>query len=97
MAEVQDQKGPTWRTTSIVRCGEIYCSVEEVLFLAQLEAFLVMNETGATLPMKDIYKILSDENNGCCWEHFQAYKQLKSLGYIIGRRGIPYTLVTKEC
>ncbi|PON98982.1 tRNA-splicing endonuclease, subunit Sen [Trema orientale] len=85
MAEVQVPRGPIWRTTriDIVRSGKIYCSIEEVLFLTQLGALLVMDETGASLPMRDLYTKVSDEKNGCCREQFQAYNQLKSLGYVI--------------
>ncbi|XP_062115981.1 uncharacterized protein LOC133830086 [Humulus lupulus] len=92
MAEVEVQKGPIWRTTGIVRCGKIYCLIEEVLFMAELGAFLLMDDAGASISMEEMYMIFSDEKNGCSWEHFQAYRQLKSLGYIVGRYGIPWSL-----
>ncbi|XP_062117764.1 uncharacterized protein LOC133831477 isoform X2 [Humulus lupulus] len=92
MAEVEVQKGPIWRTTGIVRCGKIYCSIEELLFMAELGAFLLMDDAGASISMEEMYMRISDENNGCSWEHFQAYRQLKSLGYIVGRYNIPWSL-----
>ncbi|KAM6551927.1 hypothetical protein CsatB_001735 [Cannabis sativa] len=92
MAEIEVHKGTMWRTTGIVRCGKIYCSIEEVLFMAELGSFLLMDDAGASISMEEIYMNLSNEKNGCSWELFQAYKQLKSLGYILGRYGIPRSL-----
>lgn len=39
-----------------------------------------------------MYKKISDEKNRCSWEHFHAYKHLKSLGYVVRRHGIPWSL-----
>ncbi|KAM6555955.1 hypothetical protein CsatB_002974 [Cannabis sativa] len=92
MAEVEVHKGSIWKTTCIVRCGKIYCSIEEALFMAELGAFLLMDDAGASISIEKMYMNLSDDNNGCFWELFQAYKQLKSLGYVVGRHGIPWSL-----
>ncbi|PON53917.1 tRNA-splicing endonuclease, subunit Sen [Parasponia andersonii] len=92
MAEIEVQKGPIWRTTGIVRSGKIYSSIEEVLFLAELGAVHLTDETGVSISMEEMYTKFSDEKNGCSWEHFQAYKQLKALGYIVRRHGIPWSL-----
>lgn len=42
--------------------------------------------------MKDIYKKIASQMAGCSWEAFEAYRHLKSLGYIVGRHGIPWTM-----
>lgn len=36
---------------------------------------------------------ISDENNRWYWEEFQAYRKLKSLGYIVGQHGIPWSTI----
>ncbi|XP_015894967.3 uncharacterized protein LOC107428885 [Ziziphus jujuba] len=92
MAEVIVQKGSLWKTTGIARSGMIYCSIEEVLFLAELGALILLDHCDATLPLEDIYVKVANGKNGCSWEQFQAYKQLKSLGYIVGRHGVPWSL-----
>ena len=51
-----------------------------------------MDETGVSVSMEEMYVKFSDEKNGCSWELFQAYRQLKSLGYIVRRHGIPWSL-----
>ena len=61
-------------------------------FLVELGALVLMDDNGAITSIEDVYTKLSDEKNGCCWDYFQAYRQLKSLGYIVGRRGIPWSL-----
>ncbi|KAK4270325.1 hypothetical protein QN277_023372 [Acacia crassicarpa] len=30
--------------------------------------------------------------DGCCWELFEVYKHLKSLGYIVGRHGVSWSM-----
>lgn len=44
------------------------------------------------LSLQDLYGKVTDESNGCCWEMFEAYKQLKSLGYIVARHGVHWTM-----
>ncbi|KAL5546349.1 hypothetical protein UlMin_006036 [Ulmus minor] len=97
MAEVVVLKGPIWRTTGIVRSGKIYCSIEEVLFLAELGALLLMDDSDSCLSIEDMYMKISDVKSGCCWEYFQAYRQLKSLGYIVGRHNVPWSLKGVNC
>ncbi|XP_074377908.1 uncharacterized protein LOC141719430 [Apium graveolens] len=36
--------------------------------------------------------MVSQGKFGCCWESFEVYRHLKSLGYIVGRHGVPWTL-----
>ncbi|KAF2301480.1 hypothetical protein GH714_024994 [Hevea brasiliensis] len=92
MAEVVEKKGKLWTTTGIVRNGKIYCSIEEILFLAELGALLLLDDKDIHFSLKDIYGKTVDEKNGCCWELFEVYRHLKSLGYIIQRHGVPWSM-----
>ncbi|CAL8169557.1 unnamed protein product [Prunus armeniaca] len=91
MAEVVVEKGRYRISTGIVRHSKLYYSIEEVLFLVEIGDLLLLDDSG-TLSLEDIYMKISDRKNGCCWEEFQAYRQLKSLGYIVGRHGIPWSM-----
>lgn len=44
------------------------------------------------LSLEELYKMVSQGKYGCCWESFEVYRHLKSLGYIVGRHGVPWTL-----
>lgn len=59
--------------------------------MVEIGDLLLLDDSG-TLSLEDIYMKISDRKNGCCWEEFQAYRQLKSLGYIVGRHGIPWSI-----
>ncbi|KAF6151099.1 hypothetical protein GIB67_042434 [Kingdonia uniflora] len=39
-----------------------------------------------------MYEMVGEKNNGRCWESFEAYMHLKSLGYIVGRHGVPWSM-----
>ncbi|XP_059646272.1 uncharacterized protein LOC132291581 [Cornus florida] len=97
MAEVVEKKGKMWTTTGIVRCSKTYCSIEETLFLAEIGALHLLDDDGTSLPLKDIYKKVAEGKSGCCWESFEVFRHLKSLGYIIGRHGIPWTMKGVNC
>ncbi|KAK1304756.1 hypothetical protein QJS10_CPB11g01345 [Acorus calamus] len=96
MAEVIAKKGSIWATTGVVRSSKIYCLIEEIAFLAERGALILVDVRDTVLSLNDIYNKLSDENNGCCWESFEAYRHLKSLGYIVGRHGLPWSLKKDE-
>lgn len=61
-------------------------------FLAEIGALLVMDDNDECLALKDIHKKMSEERNGCSWELFEVYKHLKSLGYVVGRHGVPWSM-----
>ncbi|XP_068309262.1 tRNA-splicing endonuclease subunit SEN54-like [Pyrus communis] len=92
MAEVVDKKGTIWRTTGIVRSGKLYFFIEEVLFLIEIGALLLMDDRDISPSLEGMYVKISNGKHGCSWEEFQAYRQLKSLGYIVGRHGIPWSM-----
>ncbi|XP_058087863.1 uncharacterized protein LOC131234891 [Magnolia sinica] len=92
LAEVVEKKGGMWTTTGIVRRGKLYCSIEEIAFLAERGALLLLDDNDMTIALKDIYTKVADGKHGCCWESFEAYRHLKLLGYIVGRHDIPWTL-----
>lgn len=98
MGELIEQKGQIWATTGIVRGGRLYCSIEEILFLAERGALVLLDAMDNVLHLGDIFNKLSDGRNGCSCESFLVYKRLKSLGYIVGRHGVAWTLKhDKEC
>ncbi|XP_062003874.1 uncharacterized protein LOC133721316 isoform X1 [Rosa rugosa] len=93
MAQVVVQKGTFSKSTGIVRSGNLYYSIEEVLFLVEIGALVLLDESDTgRLSLEDVYVKMSGGKYGCCWEEFRAYRQLKSLGYIVGRYGIPWSL-----
>ncbi|KAA8517146.1 hypothetical protein F0562_017439 [Nyssa sinensis] len=94
MAEIVDNKGRMWTTTGIVRSSKIYCSIEETLFLAEIGALDLLDDNDTSFPLKDIFKKVAEGNSGCFWESFEVYRHLKSLGYIVGRHGIPWTMTS---
>ncbi|CAN1256422.1 tRNA-splicing endonuclease subunit Sen54 [Linum perenne] len=92
MAEVIEKKGKLWITMGIVRDGKTYCSIEETLFMAEVGALHLMDSGNLQFSFQDMYEKVAEEKNGCCGELFEAYRHLKSLGYIVGRHGIPWTM-----
>ncbi|KAL6973247.1 hypothetical protein U1Q18_027429 [Sarracenia purpurea var. burkii] len=94
MAEVVEKKGGMWTTTGIVRDSKIYCSIEETLFLAERGELSISDadDDEPLIPLKNIYKKVAEGKSGCCWESFEVYRHLKSLGYIVGRHGISWTV-----
>ncbi|GAB4843880.1 hypothetical protein Ancab_013844 [Ancistrocladus abbreviatus] len=104
MAEVIERKGQMMTTMGITRCGKIYCSIEETLFLAEVGALVLVDDKDESLPLKYIYEKVAGGKNGCSWDTFEVYRHLKTLGYIVGRHGIPWSLksiksctVSQEC
>lgn len=61
-------------------------------FLMEIGALVLVDENGAGLSLESVYRKLAEEKNGCCWEYYEVYKHLKSLGYIVGRHAVPWTL-----
>ncbi|KAF0914452.1 hypothetical protein E2562_028530 [Oryza meyeriana var. granulata] len=90
-AEVVDSKGKLWLTTGVTRDGKLYYNVEEIGFLAERGALVLLDGEGETIGMEEIYGKIAGGKYGCSWDAFQAYKHLKLLGYIIGRYGVPWT------
>ncbi|KAK4270324.1 hypothetical protein QN277_023372 [Acacia crassicarpa] len=92
MAEVIEKKGKLWVTTGIIREGRTYCSIEETLYLMELGALNVVDNCDICIPLTDIYRRAAGWEDGCCWELFEVYKHLKSLGYIVGRHGVSWSM-----
>ncbi|XP_042479573.1 uncharacterized protein LOC122060525 isoform X3 [Macadamia integrifolia] len=92
MAEVIEMKGSIWRTLGVVRRSKIYCFIEEILYLAQIGALVLLDANDAVLSLKDICEKVAEGKNGCHWEAFEAYRHLRSLGYIVSRHGVPWTM-----
>ncbi|KAF7819053.1 tRNA-splicing endonuclease subunit Sen54-like isoform X1 [Senna tora] len=92
MGEVIEKKGKLWVTTGIVRSGKTYSSIEETLYLMELGALHLLDNCDTCISLTDIYRKIAGRNDGCCWELFDVYRHLKSLGYIVGRHGVAWSL-----
>ncbi|GAU17969.1 hypothetical protein TSUD_330940 [Trifolium subterraneum] len=92
MAEVYEKNGKMWVTTGIVRNGKIYSSIEETLYLMELEAFDLLDNDDRSISLSEMYEKVAGGKFGCCWELFEAYRHLKSLGYIIARHDVAWSL-----
>ncbi|KAI4346866.1 hypothetical protein L6164_007730 [Bauhinia variegata] len=92
MAEITEKKGKMWITTGIVRQGKTYCSIEETLYLMELGALDVVDNGGKCINLTDLYSKVAGRKGGCSWELFEVYRHLKSLGYIVGWHGVPWSL-----
>ncbi|XP_071718466.1 uncharacterized protein [Rutidosis leptorrhynchoides] len=88
MAEIVCNKGRMWTTTGIIREGKIYSFLEDTLYLVEIGALHLLDEDDKLIPLEDIYKKVAERVGGTCWESFEVYKHLKSLGYIINRHGV---------
>ncbi|CAI8618922.1 unnamed protein product [Vicia faba] len=92
MAEVIEKNGKMWVSTGIVRSGNIYTSIEETLYLMELGALHLVDDENRSISLIEMYDKVAGGKSGCCWELFEAYRHLKSLGYIIGRHGVAWSL-----
>ncbi|CAN4109146.1 unnamed protein product [Withania somnifera] len=92
MTEVLERKGRLWTTTGIVRNGKIYCFIEEILYLAEIGALHLFSIDDTPLSLEHVYNKVAEGKSGCSLEYYEAYKHLKSLGYIVGRHGIPWSV-----
>lgn len=91
MAEVIEKKGSLWTTTGIIRGGKLYCFLEEILFLAERGALVLLDVNDTVLSLTEVYEKVAGGKYGCSWESFQAYRYLKIHGYIVIRHGLPWT------
>ncbi|TKY62640.1 tRNA-splicing endonuclease subunit Sen54 [Spatholobus suberectus] len=92
MGEVIEKNGKMWVTTGIVRSGKIYSSIEETLYLMELGALHLLDNGGRSISLIEMYEKVASRKSGCCWELFEVYRHLKSLGYIIGWHGVAWSL-----
>ncbi|RDY08740.1 tRNA-splicing endonuclease subunit Sen54, partial [Mucuna pruriens] len=92
MGEVTEKNGKMWVTTGIVRSGKIYSSTEETLYLMELGCLHILDNDGRSISLIEMYQKVAGRNSECCWELFEVYRHLKSLGYIVGRHGVAWSL-----
>ncbi|CAA6661267.1 unnamed protein product [Spirodela intermedia] len=97
MGEIIEKKGRIWTSTGMTRNGgKLYCTIEEIIFLVERGALLLLDTSDRVLDLKYIYMKLAEGKCGCTWESLEAYRHLKSLGYIIRRHGIPWTMKNEK-
>ncbi|KAL9239379.1 hypothetical protein vseg_013710 [Gypsophila vaccaria] len=92
MTEVLHHKGGLLISIGVVRNSNIYLSIEETLYLAEIGSLMVVDDKDTAIHLKDIYEKVADKKGGCTWEYFEVYRYLKSLGYIVGRHDVPWSL-----
>lgn len=58
----------------------------------ELGALHLVDSENRSISIIEMYEKVSGRMTGCCWELFEAYRHLKSLGYIIGRHNFAWSL-----
>lgn len=58
----------------------------------ELGALHLVDNCDRSISPIEIYEKIAGKKSGCCWELFEAYRHLKSLGYIIGRHDVVWSL-----
>ena len=83
-----------WISFTLLRCWDwaVNCFHFSCRFLAEIGALLPLADDDTSLSLKDINEKVGKEKNGCCWRSFEVYRHLKSLGYIIRRHSVPWTM-----
>ncbi|KAJ4979179.1 hypothetical protein NE237_009959 [Protea cynaroides] len=79
MAEVIEKRGSLWMSMGVVRRSKAYCFIEEILYLAQIGALVLLDADDTVLSLKDICEKVAKGKNGCHWEAFKAYRHLNLL------------------
>jgi len=67
-----------------------YVNLSQVSY--ELEALDLLDNGDRTISLIEMYEKIASGMFGCCWELFEAYMHLKSLGYIIARHGVAWSL-----
>jgi len=58
----------------------------------ELGALHLVDSENRSISIIEMYEKVSGRKAGCCWELLDAYRHLKSLGYIIGRHNVAWSL-----
>lgn len=68
-------------------------------FLIEVGALHLLDHDNSSLSLKDVYKKVAEGRSGRLWEQFEVYRHLKSLGYIVGKHRVPWSLknVRNDC
>ncbi|KAJ9565528.1 LOW QUALITY PROTEIN: hypothetical protein OSB04_001494 [Centaurea solstitialis] len=74
---------------------QICCTIPKgpnLRFLAEIGALHLLDDEDKCIPLEDIYKKVAKGIGGSSWESFEVYRHLKSLGYIIKRHGVCWSM-----
>ncbi|KAK7378121.1 hypothetical protein VNO80_03558 [Phaseolus coccineus] len=61
-------------------------------YLMELGALHQLENNGRSISLTEMYEKVVAGRSGYCWELFEVYRHLKSLGYIIVRHGVLWSL-----
>ncbi|XP_066310815.1 uncharacterized protein [Miscanthus floridulus] len=64
-AEVVERRGKLWLTTGVTRVGKLCYNVEEIRFLAERGALILLSDNVETIGIEGIYEKLVGGNYGC--------------------------------
>ncbi|KAH0689444.1 hypothetical protein KY289_016802 [Solanum tuberosum] len=70
-------------------CILVYCFDT---YLVEIGALHLLSKDDTPLSLEHVYNKVAEGKSGCSLEYYEAYKHLKSLGYIVGRHGIPWSV-----